>query len=585
MAASRSGVFALRFDDSLKTVLAGDIVSGHGAQAAWRQLVDLMSRGRIPADEPAIVRLRMLRQAVPSNVRAASGRALAFAQPPAALVGLFAEDEIATAAPVLRTASLTSDEWIALLPRLGPTGRSILRHRRDLPETVDTALGAFGATDFVIASDASIAFDRPAPASLVAANDPAPKSGRPLAAPAVEVPPSRSAMTDALRQADDVAPAVRAAPNGFVISDLVARIDAFNRAREEPASAPAKRADGDAFRFETDASGVIRWVEGVARTAIVGVSLAYGAVQGVVRVDGVATGALRRRSRFSDARLEVGGTSDAAGSWRMSAVPVFDPASGRFTGLRGTARRPRADETTVPQPAAPSPAADALRQLVHELRTPTNAIAGFAELIETELLGAVPMPYRAQAGTIRAQASALIAAIDDLDIAARIEGKALELRPGAVAPGPLVARIVNELQPLASLRRASLSLDGFATRYIAGDDRAIERLVGRLLGALVSAAKADETIGVYLEDEAGGGVAIAVDRPYALDIAGGDSCLRLDSEDDDREGAPLLGTGFAVRLARNLAAEMGGALAIGARRLTLRLPASLDVTMEQAANP
>src|SRR3546814_10018622 len=37
------------------------------------------------------------------------------------------------------------------------------------------------------------------------------------------------------------------------------------------------------------------------------------------------------------------------------------------------------------------------------------------------------------------------------------------------------------------------------------------------------------------------------------------------------DGALLLGTGFSLRLARNLAAELGGKLTIGAERLTLRL--------------
>ena len=91
-------MIAVRFDDSLKTVLSADMSSGVGARSAWRQLVDLLSRDRIPADAATIDRLRALRDAVPLDVRAASGRALAFAAPGAALVALFAEDEIAVAA-------------------------------------------------------------------------------------------------------------------------------------------------------------------------------------------------------------------------------------------------------------------------------------------------------------------------------------------------------------------------------------------------------------------------------------------------------------------------------------------------------
>ena len=140
----------VRFDDSLKTILAADMATDFGAQSAWRQLVDLMGRGRMAVDAPAIARLRLLRQAVPVEVRAASARALAFAKPDANLVGFFAEDVLAIAAPVLRTADLEPHEWLELLPRLTPPSRSVLRHRRDLAPEVQRGLLSFGPTDFVL---------------------------------------------------------------------------------------------------------------------------------------------------------------------------------------------------------------------------------------------------------------------------------------------------------------------------------------------------------------------------------------------------------------------------------------------------
>ncbi len=121
-----------------------------GAQSAWRQLVDLIGRRRVPPGISAIAKLKAIRAHVPAPIRAASARGVAFADPPAALVLLFAEDELAIAAPVLRTARLRADEWIEMLPGMSPAARSILRHRRDLPPTVDRALESFGSTDFVL---------------------------------------------------------------------------------------------------------------------------------------------------------------------------------------------------------------------------------------------------------------------------------------------------------------------------------------------------------------------------------------------------------------------------------------------------
>lgn len=584
----------MRFDDSLKTVLSADMASGFGAQSAWRQLVDLMGRGRMPVDEPAIARLRLLRQAVPVNVRAASGRALAFAAPGAALVGFFAEDELAIAAPVLRTVSLPAEDWLALLPRLTPTGRSVLRHRRDLPADVVRGLESFGSTDFVLPQPEGAAPTEVAPANDIAPDELLLSDPVSPALPAVGTPLSATpfmAVGDIARGLPVVAEALRhaetpsfSAPQRFEISDLVKRIDAFNRDREiaPPALQPA-RIDAETFRYETDAGGIIRWVEGVSRSALIGVSLAYAARQGEVEIDGVSAGGYRRRSRFSDARLQIGGLSDAAGSWRLSGIPAFDHQSGRFTGFRGTARRPRRDEMAEPASTPRSPAADSLRQLVHELRTPTNAIAGFAELIESQLLGPVPPTYRDRATTIRNQAADLLAAIEDLDTAARIEGHALELRPTTVPVLPLLERVVRDLEPLARLRGTRVAIDPLAAAAdIAGDDRAVERLIGRLLSALVSAGGQDEVINVRaarLDRD----IALSFDRPRSLARHGDDRLLSIDAErENEGEGAPLLGTGFALRLAQNLAVELGGALAFEVDRLTLRLPAVEDRDMGQA---
>jgi len=592
----------VRFDDSLRTVLAADAAPGYGAQAAWRQLVDLIGRGRAAADEPAIARLRLLRQAVPVPVRAASARALGFAMPPAPLVGLFAEDELAIAAPVLRTAELTGDEWLALLPRLTPAGRSVLRQRRDLAPDVIRGLASFGSVDFVIDRDPTPPHQRHQPATVMPVEV---VSSPPAVAPttnddlleltdAIEVvAPTELAAAPVtatfreergrpLGEANGVEPAEPVPSTGtFEIAELVARIEAFNRSRPEPGDA-ATRVEPGTFRYEADATGMIRWVDGVARAPLIGVSLTHAALQGLVQIDGVATGAFRRRSGFSDARLQVGGNSEAAGGWRLSGVPVFDHATGRFTGFRGTGRRPRADETAEPLRQARA-ASDSLRQLVHELRTPTNAIAGFAELIETELLGPVAGTYRDRAATIRAQAASLLAAIEDLDTAARIEGHALELRPGPLVLEPLIDRLLADLDPLVRLRGAATRFDGTGETVVEADDRAVERLIGRLLSVLIAAATRDERVGIAVTTEAGFAT-VTFDRPRALGARDGGALLSIDAEAEGGEGLPLLGTGFALRLARNLAAELGGSLAIDEGCLTLRLPTAVDQDVGQAIN-
>jgi signal transduction histidine kinase len=763
------GGHGLRFDDTLETVLASDLSTPYGVQSAWRQLVDLIGRRRAVAGHRAMSVLRSIRDSVPLPVRAASARALEFADPPPPLVRLFSLDELQVALPVLRSARMNSSEWIQLLPELAPASRAVLRNRRDLSPVVRRALESFGPIDFVLPDETvkEVPVELPAPSpetvfeetvveevvweneidwsavadvplgetepvegesedepvaetvapELSAEPEPSPEPetrkaplvywsvtggnrqpaqessltallarlpesvqaaelvGEPLstAAEAVEAEPDEAldalveqvpeiliepepepvaarieeeedfsfialaglapSMTAVAAQVAEVpeipirpvqsgtdVPALAAeliAPpespeqgpameqddvlvaevrqmaaeaagdddGTFEIADVVARIDAFWRHREEtgPIEPRAPR-PADEFRFETDAKGMIRWVDGVSRAPLVGVALDSQSVPGgpeSSRVDGVAGGAFRRRAGFSNARLSVEGESDAAGDWLISAIPVFDPGNGRFTGYRGTARRPRVDERAEPlRPSLAGPAmpADSLRQLVHELRTPTNAIAGFAEMIEAQMLGPVGDAYRDRAQVIRSQARELMGAIDDLDLAARIDSAALSLVPGQIALRPVLAMIVDDLAPLAELRGSVVALP-IADLSVMGDRRAVERLLARLLATLVSASGQGERIGVHVAPESKDMVAITIDRPQALADYPGDSVLDID---DEREDITLLGTGFALRLSRNLARELGGALVIGPESLTLRLPAAVNEQVGQA---
>lgn len=569
----------MRFDDTLDTVLATTLDTPASRSAAWRQIVDLVGRGRAPPSGAALAALDMHRDAVPLAARAASARALFGARPPAALVRMLALDDIAVAAPVLRGAELEPDAWIALLPALSPRARAVLRHRRDLPAEVTRALAAFGPIDFVLPADAPTERPEVAPATAL--------SGAALGetGPFVSVGAIARGLplvAEALRRGNDNE-APPAAPDGtFRIADVVARIEAFRRRREEgeamPAAAPPSAPqDAGRFRFETDSTGVVCWTDAEPRGALIGIGIARAAAPGAAGVDGTAAGAFRRRARITAARLAIEGGGEVGGLWLLSAVPVFDRVTGRFTGYRGSARRPRADERAdAPRPGLP--AADSLRQLVHELRTPTNAIAGFSEMIEHQMLGPVADPYRAQASAIRGDSGALLAAIDDLDAAARIEAGALELRPEAVALAPLLARIAGDLVGLAEARGTTLAIDA-GDAIVQADARALERLLARLCATMLGAASAGEAIALRAVEAGAGRIALSIDRPAALAAHPGDTVLAID---DEAGPASLLGTGFALRLVRNLARALGGSLTFGERCIGVHLPAATAGTVERA---
>jgi signal transduction histidine kinase len=352
---------------------------------------------------------------------------------------------------------------------------------------------------------------------------------------------------------------------GEQIRDLMARIDAY-RAHDFVRPAETQPIDDGhfaeimnekGFRFETGSDGVIRWVAGASRGPLIGETIAIAAAESGHGVDGYVAGAFRQRAPFRDARLTLSGDGPLAGEWRISAVPLFDQVDGRFSGYRGTARRPRVDEVATPLSAATifgSGEADSLRQLVHELRTPLNAIIGFSE--------------------ITTQGRRLLEALEDLDLTARLDPAVKS--PASIDPAQLLERLHNEYQTVAEDRGFHLKLRiTTGLGLVAAEPVAVERMFGRLLAATLAIAQRGETVAIDLQHDPDSRdrMVLEVARPTML--AGRDERTLLDpgyNPDGDWPEAPVLGLGFALRLVRNIAAACGGALDIQPEKLVLRLP-------------
>jgi signal transduction histidine kinase len=526
--------------------------NGAARAAKWRQLVDLLAQRRNlePSDDvdQAYGFLVAHRDDVDFFTRQEVARSLAGRDIAPGLLGFFAEDHPSVAAPIVAGARLSEEEWIELLPAMSPTARALLRHRRDLGRIVENALTSFGPIDFVLSGTVDMS---------------APEVAR--------AGPVRSAPAEG---------------GEAQIRELVARIEAFRKTRVEAQieAEPGQGSVTEGFRWEAGIDGLILWIEGAPRGPLVGLSIASIAERGQFGVDGQAAGAFEKRAPFRDARFSVAGGGQAAGDWRISGVPFFDARSGAFLGYRGSARRPRVDEVARAHPVSDMPGlfgsdlqADSLRQLIHELRTPLNAIVGFAELIDGQHLGPADIQYRTRASDILAQASRLLSAVDDLDTAARIETKRMSFDESSVDAVALLCRLHDAYERVAGQRNARIAIEIMRDLPPAAVEQgAAERMFARMLAATIGLAHEGETIGAKMGlGELGRKrmLCLAIDRPRAIE--GVDESALLDpgySPEGDWPGAPALGLGFALRLVRNLAEAVGGALVIGRRRFTLYLP-------------
>ena len=551
----------MRFDDRLATVLRIRPQSGAVARVQFRQLVDLL--GTMPGNangtavDAAFGRLAALSGVIASDVRARIIDEPGVRLRSARLVSFLAQSDAAVACAAVSRAELDEEQWLDLVPALPIAARGVVRHRQDLPARVEDLLERLG-----IAARAL-----PPVAVPVDVAEPAAASEQPTPAPA---PPPVAADPPPRRAPES--------PRG--IGDIVRRIEAFRRARE-PRPAPLSSADapplplgGDdftvrapsrvgAFDFTCDPDGRIAWAEGTAAPMVVGHRLS------------AAEQAIRRRQPIRALVLELAGAPAICGQWHVDAVPMFDPQTGRFTGYQGRFRRP-----AEPHPPAPTVAereADRMRQLLHELRTPVNAVQGFAEVIQQQLFGPTPHEYRALAANIVADSARILAGFDELERLAKLECGAIALDPGVTDLAALVQATVAQLEPHTGPRSSGfdLSRPESALAVTMAQEEA-ERLVWRLLAALASSAAPGERLAIGLTAEAAV-AAVALQLPATLAVRTDEDLFHASAPGGTQAlSAGMFGTGFTLRLARAEIRAAGGAMERTDDGLLITLPLATE---------
>jgi hypothetical protein len=466
-------------------------------------------------------------KAVPKAVRAATARSIAGRAAQPRLIAIFAAEKLEVAAPLLAAAPLDEEGWALVLKSASKEVAAFVHSLR-------------GET---------------APA----------KEALPKTAPPAEEAP-------ALGETEEPAPS---------IGEMVARIERLKSKRdiegppasERPAestefpSAPSPALGPDLFRWECDASGQIGWVDGAPRGALIGRSLPAeeGAPRELVR-------AFSDRMPFEDTPLTLP-TPALEGEWRLSGLPAFSPTDGRFMGYRGIARREGSEPELAPPTAAAATAdAEALRETIHEIKTPLNAIIGFAEIIDGQYLGPAHRNYRHRAAEIVSQARMLLAAIEDLDFAARLQAQP-SAQGAATDLVDVLPPIAEELGNRALARDVRLRIVTSLGALRCGvEPELARRLLGRLLGAAVDAAPDGHQVEVDVR-EAKKQVTVSVTRPASTRNLSDDQVMDPSFQADE-DGSGRLGLGFGLRLVRGLARLAGGDLRLTAAEFQLVLPAA-----------
>jgi two-component system, OmpR family, sensor kinase len=544
----------MHFDDRLATVLRSPVSGAATARIQYRQLLDLL--GTMPVEtqgvqfDAACDRIGDLGTMIAPSDRAAMLREPGVRLRNPQLLALLAGGETAVAAAAIERAQLGEDEWIDLAPALPPAAGAMVRQRRDLGPRAISLFNRLGMT---------------VPAL--------PPGEAQVAIEAVPVAEAGAGKAD----------------NPSKIGAIVQRIEDFRKARA-PVDASSGSGEaphlpfGDAafdrptlllraFDFSTDSEGSIVWSDPGMAPMAVGLRLVSPEASAPPAARAALVLALRQHQPIRAMRIEIAGAPAIAGSWLIDATPSFDPLSGAYTGHSGRMRRPQLADLpkTAPEPDTDS---DRVRQLLHELRTPVNAIQGFAEVIQQQLFGPAPHEYRALAAAIAGDAAHLLAGFEELERLARLEGGGVELPQGSCDLAAITAATVAQLQPFTEPRSSGFSIDmpDNAPLAVALGQDDTERLIWRLLATLAGAASPGEVLQLHGQQRRDT-VELSMRLPAGLAAMDNNQLLHATAGAAPRAVmAGMFGTGFSLRLASAEAQAAGGNLQHLGNRLLLSLP-------------
>lgn len=576
------------FDDRLATVLRMRVGGEAALRTQFRQLLDLLGahdtrlsgqamariarsanalspweRNRIlirPALEngdprlgiiSGFVRLYELQEAIPRETQSEILREPGLRLRNPECVAFLAEGEPKPAAAVVATARLTEAQWLDLIPRLPVTARGFLRHRRDLSPPVKRLLERLGVQDLVLPM---------ARVSQEAAAEPAapPIQSSPAPAPVPTAAPQPSAPLDG-------------------IGELRRRIEAFRENRQQgrvsprlPLSDATQQSDPiskSPIDLATDASGTVVRADGVAAPMLAGLRLTAPEPGTLIEFGNDIATSLRRRLPLHGAAIRIEAAPEISGAWRMDAAPRFSPETGAFLGYLARLYRPNLPAIDD----QPDTAADAMRQVLHELRTPVNAIQGFAEIIQQQIFGTVPHEYRAHAASIAGDAANLMAGFDEVDRLVKLESSAMELEAGESDLREALSDTVERLDRVLRASNAGFNLDVSGSSFAIALDRSeAMALCWRLLASAAGALGPGEEAQLDLSSD-GETIRLLLDIPGSLRDAPADT-----SRDGQRRraiSAGMFGPRFTFRLAEAEATAASGGLTCDQDRVSLTLPA------------
>jgi signal transduction histidine kinase len=135
-----------------------------------------------------------------------------------------------------------------------------------------------------------------------------------------------------------------------------------------------------------------------------------------------------------------------------------------------------------------------LAAISHELRSPLNAILGFADVLVQEVDGPLSPDAREEVEQIRVSGKHLLDLINDILELSALEGGQLQLSRARVDVGAIAWDVVREAQGLVGARPVRVRLEGEQGVHADADPKRVRQMLTNLVGNAIKFTAAGEVV-------------------------------------------------------------------------------------------
>jgi signal transduction histidine kinase len=199
-----------------------------------------------------------------------------------------------------------------------------------------------------------------------------------------------------------------------------------------------------------------------------------------------------------------------------------------------------------------------LAAVSHELRSPLNAILGFADILMTEVDGPLSPEAREEVEQIRGSGKHLLDLINDILEFSALESGQLKLSRSRVDLAAVAWEVVREAAGIVGARPVSVRIEGDGGVYARADQRRVRQVLTNLVGNAIKFTQRGEVVVSVGRDERFARLSV---RDTGPGISAQERAVIFEEYKQAKdERARRRGTGLGLAIARRLVLMHGGTI-------------------------